>query len=129
MQASAKAADQGLAIGIMVSFRLFGALIGLAIGSATFNNGFARAIADVGPLPDFLRQLTDPNEAVALIPTLRSADISDDLLYAIRNAYSTPMRDIWIILGAFGGLGFLSSLFVEELTLETEELGDQHYEY
>ena len=35
MQASAASDDQGLAMGIMVAFRLFGALIGLAVGATT----------------------------------------------------------------------------------------------
>ncbi|ROW07725.1 hypothetical protein VMCG_03614 [Cytospora schulzeri] len=128
MQASASAADQGLAGGIMVSFRLFGALIGLAIGSTTFNNVYAKAIAGVSLSPD-LQELTDPNAAVALIQNLRNLDVSPDVLNAIREAYRVSMVDIFIILAAFGALGFVSSLFVEELSMETDELGDQHYEY
>lgn len=128
MQASASAADQGLAGGIMVSFRLFGALIGLAVGSTTFNNVYAKAIAGISLSPD-LQRLTDPNAAVALIQNLRDLDVSRDVLDAIRGAYRVSMVDIFIILAAFGALGFVSSLFMEELSMETDELGDQHYEY
>ncbi|KUI60137.1 hypothetical protein VP1G_07374 [Cytospora mali] len=128
MQASASAADQGLAGGIMVSFRLFGALIGLAIGSTTFNNVYSKAIAGV-PLPPALQGLTDPNAAVALIQNLRDLNVSQEVLNAIREAYRVSMTDIFIILAAFGVLGFISSLFVQELSMETDELGDQHYEY
>lgn len=39
------------------------------------------------------------------------------------------MQTIWYEVAAFGALGFLSSLFVEELTMETEELGRQHFEH
>jgi hypothetical protein len=130
MQASAPStADQGLAIGIMVAFRLFGALFGLAIGSATFNNSFAHAIASVD-LPESLQQLLDPNEAVAYIPHLREIQgtVSEEVLTALREAYRTPFRDIYIILAAFGALAFVSSLFIKELNLESEEVGDQHYE-
>ncbi|ROW03613.1 hypothetical protein VPNG_07162 [Cytospora leucostoma] len=128
MQASASAADQGLAGGIMVSFRLFGALIGLAIGSTTFNNVYAKAIGDI-PIPQALQKFTDPNAAVALIQNLRDLDVSPDVLSAIREAYRVSMKDIFIVLAAFGALGFVSSLFVKELSMETDELGDQHYDY
>ncbi|KAK7742345.1 hypothetical protein SLS53_004490 [Cytospora paraplurivora] len=128
MQASASAADQGLAGGIMVSFRLFGALIGLAIGSTTFNNVYAKAIGGI-PIPPALQKFTDPNAAVALIQNLRGLDVSPDVLIAIREAYRVSMKDIFIILAAFGALGFVSSLFVKELSMETDELGDQHYDY
>lgn len=129
MQASApSAADHGLAIGIMVAFRLFGALIGLAIGSATFNNSFAHAIAAVD-LPKSLLQLNDPNEAVAYIPYLPQVQgtVSEEVLTALREAYRAPFRDIFIILAAFGALSLISTLFIEELTLESDEVGDQHF--
>nr|XP_002847896.1 uncharacterized protein MCYG_03402 [Microsporum canis CBS 113480]EEQ30583.1 predicted protein [Microsporum canis CBS 113480] len=58
IQASApKAEDRGLAVGILVSFRLFGALIGLAIGATTFSSVFANSIASISKLeglPGFL---------------------------------------------------------------------------
>ncbi|ETS83877.1 hypothetical protein PFICI_05753 [Pestalotiopsis fici W106-1] len=129
MQASAPTVeDQGLAIGILVSFRLFGALVGLAIGSTTFNSVFASAVADLATLPESIAALSDPNEAVAFIPLLRNVDLPVVLMDAIRGCYAAAMRDIWMILAGFGALGFLTSLFVESLTLETEELGRQHYE-
>lgn len=112
----------------MVSFRLFGALIGLAVGSTTFNNVYAKKIAGV-PLSPAVQQLADPNAAVALIQNLKDLDVSQDVLNAIREAYRVSMTDIFIILAALGALGFVSSLFVQELSMETDELGDQHYEY
>lgn len=129
MQASAPTVeDQGLAIGILVSFRLFGALVGLAIGSTTFNSMFSRAIADLGPLPEAIAALNDPNEAVAFIPMLRDVNLPTALVDSVRDCYAAAMQDIWLILAGFGALGFLTSLFIESLNLETEEVGRQHYE-
>ncbi|KAJ5210105.1 Major facilitator superfamily domain general substrate transporter [Penicillium cf. griseofulvum] len=127
MQASAASDDQGLAMGIMVAFRLFGALIGLAVGATTFSSVFANRIDGIA-LPVSLALLKDPSEAVSFIPYLRAADVSPVLRDLIREAYKDAMQTIWYELAALGVLGFLSSLFVEELTMDTEELGRQHFE-
>ncbi|CDM31523.1 unnamed protein product [Penicillium roqueforti FM164] len=59
MQASAAPDDQGLAMGIMVAFRLFGALIGLAVDATTFSSVFANRISGID-LPASLALLKDP---------------------------------------------------------------------
>ena len=129
MQASAPTAeDQGLAMGIMVAFRLFGALIGLAIGATTFSSVFSGKIDAINSLPASVALLKDPSEAVGFIPLLRTVDISPALRNLIREAYKDAMRVIWYELAAFGAVGFLSSLFIKELTMETEELGRQAFE-
>jgi hypothetical protein len=38
------------------------------------------------------------------------------------------MQVIWYILADLCGLGFFTSLLTESLTLETEELGRQHFD-
>ena len=43
--------DPGIAACILVSYRLFGALTGLAICSTVFNSVFERHIAAIGRLP------------------------------------------------------------------------------
>ncbi|OOF98130.1 hypothetical protein ASPCADRAFT_513709 [Aspergillus carbonarius ITEM 5010] len=129
MQASAPTTeDQGLAIGIMVSFRLFGALIGLAIGSTTFGSVFERSLSSVS-LPESLAFLRTANEAVSYIPHLRTADLSPLLRNEIQDAYKNAMQTIWYILTAFGGVGFFTSFLIEQLDIETEELGRQHFEH
>ncbi|KAJ5728544.1 MFS general substrate transporter [Penicillium malachiteum] len=127
MQASALPEDQGLAMGIMVVFRLFGALIGLAVGATTFSSVFANRIDGI-TLPASVALLKDPSQAVSFIPYVRTVDISPELRNLIRDAYKDAMQAIWYELAAFGAVGFLSSLFVKELTMETEELGRQQFE-
>ncbi|KAJ5648781.1 MFS general substrate transporter [Penicillium lividum] len=121
IQASAAAEDQGLAMGIMVGFRLFGALIGLAVGFTTFSSVFAKGIDGIS-MPTSVALLADPSEAVGFIPHLRTVDIPPALQDLIGEAYKKAMQTIWFELAAFGALGFLSSLFIEELTMEREEL-------
>jgi hypothetical protein len=129
MQASAKADDQGIAAGILVAFRLFGALIGLAVGATLFSSVFGTAIAELKHLPPAIAILDDPREAVKFIPHLRNVDLEPEVMAAVQDAYRQAFQRIWIILTSFGGAGFVVSLFTEELTLETEELGRQHFEH
>lgn len=131
MQASVPTAeDQGLAVGVLVSFRLFGALVGLAIGSTAFSSTFGNGIASLSSsLPEAVAVLKDPNQAIGFIPYLRQLqNLSPEELYAIRSVYRDSMQTIWYILTGFGGIGFLTSLLTASLTLETEELGRQYFD-
>ncbi|VUC23264.1 unnamed protein product [Clonostachys rosea] len=128
IQASVKPDDQGLSVGLLVSFRLFGALIGLAIGSTIFSNVFARSITQVGELPAAISILEDPAEAVGFIPYLRDVDLEPHIMLGVRLAYADSFRAVWYLMAGFSGFGFLSSLFVKELSIETEEVGRQNME-
>ncbi|GAM37298.1 hypothetical protein TCE0_023r07110 [Talaromyces pinophilus] len=131
MQASAPTAeDQGLAVGVLVSFRLFGALVGLAIGSTAFSSTFGHGISSLGSnLPKDVVILKDPNQAIGFIPYLRQLrNLTAEELNAIRSVYRDSMQTIWYILTGFGGFGFLTSLLTASLTLETEELSRQYFD-
>ncbi|KAK4121014.1 hypothetical protein N657DRAFT_133376 [Parathielavia appendiculata] len=54
IQASAPIVDDtGLVVGLLVSYRLFGTLISLAVGSTVFSSSiWEESIADLGPLPN-----------------------------------------------------------------------------
>ncbi|KAI1826771.1 MFS general substrate transporter [Xylaria intraflava] len=130
MQASAlKAEDQGLAVGTLVSFRLFGALIGLAIASTIFSNTFSSSISSLGPLPDSVAILDNSANAVGFIPNLRDVNIPEALRDSIRMAYNDAMRTLWYFLAAASGLGFFTSLLIKDLSIETEDVGRQHIEH
>ncbi|KAI3321508.1 MFS general substrate transporter [Xylariaceae sp. AK1471] len=129
MQASApRVEDQGLAVGTLVSFRLFGALIGLAVGSTIFDNTFSQAISSLGPLPESVSVLSDAANAIGFIPNLRDVDISAELKAGIRMAYARSMRTIWYFLAAASGVGFFTSFLVQNMSIEIEEVGKQHME-
>ncbi|KAI1291195.1 MFS general substrate transporter [Xylaria venustula] len=129
MQASApKVEDQGLAVGTLVSFRLFGALIGLAIGSAIFNNSFSKSIALLDPLPQSVAILDNSASAIEFIPNLRDVDIPPELRDGIRMAYNDAMRNLWYFLAAASALGFFVSFLIKNLSIETEDVGRQHME-
>lgn len=120
--------DQGFAIGLMVSIRLFGALVGLAVGASTFSSVFARSIVSLEPLPSALSGLRDSGAAVNFVPHLRDLDLAPEVLDAVRGVYNDCMRAIWYIMTGFSVVGLISSLLVEELSIESDEVGRQHLE-
>ena len=127
MQASVESADdQGLAVGIMVCFRLFGALIGLAVGSTAFNSAFAHSIADIGPLPAGVPLHQNSSQALAFIPSLRTLSLAPQIKQGILEVYSDAIKVIWHILVGFSGFGFLAALLVKELSLDNDDVGRQH---
>ncbi|KAK2024332.1 MFS general substrate transporter [Colletotrichum zoysiae] len=120
--------DTGLAIGILLTFRLFGGLVGLSICSTVFSSYFARAIRDIGALPSAAGHLRDTEAAVAFIPQLRTLDLSEDALLPIVQAYLTSIRAIMYTMMGFSGLGLLTSFFTSELSLQRTERGQQKFE-
>lgn len=131
VQASVPTADdQGVAVGFVVFLRLFGGVIGLALGSTIFSSVFQTSIAALGDLPGALAALRDSNQAISFIPQLRNPHlgVSSATLSSVIDAYSKSFRIIWLVLIAFAGLGLVLALFTKEETMENEELGRQQFE-
>ena len=120
--------DMGIAAGILVSFRLFGALTGLAICSGIFSNVFAKRIASIGTLPQPVEILKDVREAIGFIPKLRSLNIQPKVLEQVIEAYRVSIIAVFLTLAGIGAVGFLASSFTKELTLEREDRGRQRFE-
>ena len=120
--------DMGIAAGILVSFRQFGALLGLAACSTVFNNVFERHMASLGTLPQAVMTLKDVREAIGFIPALRLMDLEPMVLQDIVRAYRLSLAAVFLTLACIGALGFAASLFIQELTIEREELGRQQLE-
>ncbi|KAJ4289407.1 hypothetical protein N0V88_006887 [Collariella sp. IMI 366227] len=128
MQASVeRVKDQGLAVGILVTFRLFGTLLGLVIAATAFGNQFAASVAGLGPLPAQAAILENPNEALSFIPYLRHVQLPAETMSCIRDAYAQALRAVFHILEAFGGVGFFASLFTRESAIESKEAGKQGF--
>lgn len=114
--------DMGIATGTLVSFRLFGALVGLAICSTVFVNVSEQRIASIGTLPPSVEILKDVREAIGFIPALRSTDLEPRILKQVVEAYRVSMMAVFLTLAGIGAVGFFASLFARELTTEGEEL-------
>ena len=129
MQASVSSVnDTGLAIGLLLSFRLLGGLIGLAIGSTIFSSVFTMAISSIEELPPSLAILKDANEAISFIPKLRMLHLSHETLNPVLEAYLKAMRAIFYAMTGFGAIGLTSSMFIEDLSLQKTDLGRQQFE-
>lgn len=128
MNASQHVDDAGIAIGIMVSFRMFGSMTGLAIGSTVFHTVFEQRIAKLGQLPAELAILHDVREAVGFIPFLREIDHSLPAYDAVIESYTVSFMAVFLALAGMGAVGFIFSFFIKELSLENDEVGRQGFE-
>lgn len=126
VQADALVQDQGIAAGLLIGFRLFGALIGLAIGSTVFASTYSESLSHLATLPDTVAALRDPSSALGFIPRLRTLSVSSEVLENILMAYEKTFQAIWYVMVGFACVGFVTSLFIREKSLEIEAFGRQH---
>lgn len=117
--------DTGLAIGTLLTFRLFGGLLGIATCSSIFSGLYRNSIATIDGLPDYALPLKDPNQAIRLIHTLRTLKLPGNLLSAIQAAYLAPIRVIFYVMIGVGVLGLTSSLFLQDLDLKCTDNGER----
>ena len=114
---------------MLLTFRLLGGLVGLSMCSTVFSSYFSHALHDVSGLPPALANLHNTEAAVAFIPKVRNMDTSQELSNAVVGAYLTSIRAIMYMMTACGGLGFLSSFLVTDLSLQKTEMSQQHFEH
>ena len=121
--------DTGLASGMVITVRLTGGLVGLAIASAIFNSVFRKSIGELGGLlPEPLHDiLTNAGGAIEFIPSLRNTDLTKQVLDGLLNAYLKAFRGIWIAMACFAGLCLLCTFFVKDLSLEHSDIGRQAF--
>ncbi|VUC30987.1 unnamed protein product [Clonostachys rosea] len=120
--------DTGLAIGVLLTVRLLGGLLGLSICSTVFSSYFMRSIEALGSLPSSLDHLKDPEAAVAFIPQMRTLVLPDDVVLPITQAYLTSIRAAIYTMTGFGGLGLLTTFLISDLSYQSTERGQQHFQ-
>ncbi|KAI0400471.1 major facilitator superfamily domain-containing protein [Xylaria palmicola] len=127
MQASVRNVDDvGLAVGMLVVFRLFGALIGLAICSAAFTAEFQKgAVGLFNASAEPITGLEDASQAIGFIPELAKSDLSEESLRILVNLYLGSFKTVWVVLTVLSGVGLAGSFFIRELTLEKDDVGRQ----
>lgn len=129
MQASVKNVDDtGLAVGMLVVFRLFGALIGLAICAAAFVAEFQKNSLSLFNSLEPIQGLEDPSQAISFIHELVNLDLPEQTLRKLVGVYLESFKTVWVVLTVAAGLGLLGSLFIKDLTLEKEGIGRQGLE-
>lgn len=113
---------------MLVVLRLFGALIGLSIGSTLFSSVFQHNISSFGELPEQTRILEDASQAISFIPTLRTLQLPEETMNILIQVYQQSFMAIWIFMTCCSGIGLVISLVIRELSLENEEVGRQRFE-
>ncbi|KAI9151269.1 Major facilitator superfamily transporter [Paramyrothecium foliicola] len=132
IQASLKSVDDtAIAVSLLLSFRVFGGIVGLAVGSAIFNSVFTHHIPAMQNIPAAagLNLPRSTEEAIGFIPAIRTLPLSTEELGTIQEAYLAALRTIFYVMTAIGGSGFLSSLFIEELSFQKDDRGRQQFEH
>jgi MFS family permease len=119
--------DDGLAAGMLVTWRFVGSLLGLAICSTVFNSMFERGMSSLKDLPEQLAVLGDSSQAISFIPRLREIEVPGDVMHVVTRAYEDGFQTIWVVLAAFAGLGVLLSVLTREHSLEKDEVGRQGF--
>ncbi|PVI02951.1 putative efflux pump antibiotic resistance protein [Periconia macrospinosa] len=117
--------DSGIAAGVLVSFRLFGGLISLSMCSTIFSNVFSEQIATLGQLPEPVNVLMDVKTAIEFVPMLHHLSLPPILMSGVVDAYRKGLIAIFLLLAGFSTLGFLTSFFIKEQSIESVELGRQ----
>lgn len=130
MQASVKNIDDtGLAIGQLLTIRMFGGLVGLTIASTIFNSVFSTSISSSSvQLTGPLEPLRDASNAIAFIGTLRSLDVSPETSDMVLEVYLKCFRTIFYTMTGLSGMGLVTSMFVDEIDLSGQNLGNQRFE-
>lgn len=121
--------DTGIAAGALVSFRLFGGLIGLAVCAGVFNNVLSGGLSALDEMPPALEGITDIGEAIAFIPALRlvAPSVEPEILMQVIEAYRKAFYAVFYTLAAIGAVGFFTSLFTREISMEKEDMGRQAF--
>ncbi|KAL8822330.1 MAG: hypothetical protein Q9191_006934 [Dirinaria sp. TL-2023a] len=129
MQASVQNVDDtGLAIGQLLTIRMFGALVGLTVASTTFNSVFTAGLSSIQLPTGPLAPLADAKNAVAFIPQLRQVELPSQVLDPILKIYLKCFRTIFYTMAGLGSLGLVTSLLTDDLNLSAKELGQQQFE-
>lgn len=122
-----KVDDEGLAVGMLVTARFLGSLLGLAICSTVFSSMFKKRMSSLKDLPGGISVLEEASHAVGFIPKMRVVNLSEDIMRVVIGAYEDAFQTIWIVLSALAGLATLFSFLTRENSLEKEDVGRQGF--
>ncbi|KAL9108703.1 MAG: hypothetical protein Q9227_006499 [Pyrenula ochraceoflavens] len=127
LQASLSVDDVGVAMGTQVFFRAIGSVFGVAILSAIFTNQFGVGLREVHLSSSV--QLPDANDAMYFMSQISKLGLSDGDKVQILKVYAESVKYIWIFGSVLAFIGLVTSFFMKELSLESEELSRQALEH
>ncbi|BGP37005.1 hypothetical protein JCM10449v2_000909 [Rhodotorula kratochvilovae] len=103
----------GQALSFQMLVRTFGNVLGISIGATTMTNVLGKK------LPQAYLDIVPGGRAGAYssIPLIRG--LEEPLKMQVREAFAESLKVVWIVMIPFAGLGFLISLFMKSLPLNT----------
>ena len=122
-----KVDDEGQVVGMLVTARFLGSLIGLTICSTVFSSMFHKSLSSLKSLPEQVAVLEDASQAVGFIPRLREIQVPEDIMHRVIGAYEDAFQTIWVVLAALAALGVLAALCMKERSLEKEDTSRQGF--
>jgi len=103
----------GQALSFLVFVRNFGNILGITVGSTALTNELGKRLPTA-----FLEQVPGGlSGAYGAIPII--ASLPEPLRTQVRTAFAESLRVIWLVLIPFGGVGFITALWMKALKLET----------
>lgn len=117
-------ADTDMAFGVtlFVFFRCLGQCLGVAIGSAAFQNEMERRLRSLAMTT--AQASTLAKEASGMAEMLRGLPDGEDKSN-LRHAYTDALRVVWVIMCGLGGAAFLGALFIRRTKLRREHFTEQ----
>ncbi|KAK3197716.1 hypothetical protein GRF29_216g1033717 [Pseudopithomyces chartarum] len=122
-----KVDDEGQVVGMLVTARFLGLLIGLTTCSTVFSSMFHKGLSSLESLPEQVAVLEDASQAVGFIPRLSEIQVPEEIMHRVIGAYEDAFQTIWVVLAALAALGVLAALCMKERSLEKEDTGRQGF--
>lgn len=103
-------------------FRVVGQCFGVAISGVIFQNAFLSRLKDYPDLEAVAAKYA--SDAVSLVEVIKHMPEGPEKGVLVK-VYTDALRIVWLSMIAFAGVGLLSSLFTESLTLDRELASEQ----
>jgi len=124
IQAGVHVDRAGTATGMLVFFRNLGSTIGVGVGSSIFTTQFQRNFGRAN-LEYSSFGMRNAQNAIDRIPGLRGLAVSPFVMQNLLQVYSDSFKAVCVFMTVVTGIGLLTTLFIKELSFETEEEGRQ----
>lgn len=84
----------------------------------------------LGESPEHTRFIKDASQAISFIPTLRTlqGEFPYETMESLVGVYQKSFAAVWVFMTCCSGIGLVKSLAIKELSLESEEAGEQRFE-
>lgn len=101
--------DVGLVASLLVFFRLLRGLLGRPSAPLYSTQLSKKNLAKFGELPDSLKILGEPSQAIGFIHSLNGLELPDVVMEKLRDVYQSPFQTMRLVMTGFSCVGVLAS--------------------